>query len=309
MKTLEEKLDIVDRYNSFYINDKEYEKLVSDEINGVTNLVKSYGKNLTPKRLGELMEEDPLRTFDFLITASGISKETWKSILTYRSRLPKEVRGALNASNWAEDWKATESNYRRGLTEDAEFRKGVVGLFTEGHKIKSFCRPSDQEKFNIKVIRDLAESSDAVIKRVVASGRAGGNRAVKALREEEIPRRILRKLGVPYETGVQVKFERNMDTVVPDKDNPILAIENSFYQTTNSTQTEKAKRFISCVGKMKKNYDTTVVLFIGGVGWQRRRSSLIDMLSVADDVFTYSRSQLKRFEEFILNMNVEVVAA
>ncbi|OHA39008.1 MAG: hypothetical protein A3I97_01160 [Candidatus Taylorbacteria bacterium RIFCSPLOWO2_02_FULL_44_35] len=77
-------------------------------------------------------------------------------------------------------------------------------------------------------------------------------------------------------------------------------IESSFLATTSSGQGDKSKTEISIDFLIKKHYPRAhFVGFVDGIGWYVRKGDLQRMVTAYEDVFTYHKYELRRFENFI----------
>ena len=113
---------------------------------------------------------------------------------------------------------------------------------------------------------------------------------------------------ISYEKGDLVKFTKNipttkrtMDFIIPNQEKPCIIIESSFLATTSSGQGDKTKTEISIGKSIKELYSTAkFVGFVDGIGWYVRKGDLKRMVSAYDEVFTFHKEELKRFEQFLL---------
>ena len=173
-------------------------------------------------------------------------------------------------------------------------------------KASSTCSVTER-KLSLGVINGLKTNSVLTISAISASvdqaslvemvkkARHGSRSAIKGLRDEEVVRKILRNLDISYQTGILKDSQRDMDTVVPSRQNPLFIIENSHTATTASGMGDKAGKIATTVTAFKKIYpDVQFLAFVDGPGWLRRVSDLKTILEVADDVFTYHRTQLAK---------------
>jgi hypothetical protein len=224
-------------------------------------------------------------------------------------QLPSDIREALKFSEWKSEYRPSNASINRGLINDKALRIGIVNLFVHGHNLSRFTDVEEQRKYDIRNIRELSKSPISVIRRVVQQQLSGKYRVSKSMREEEVPRRVLDALGVNYVSGSSCKISRNMDCIIGTVDNPEAMIECSFYSTTNGVQTDRRARYIETVKKARAKYKgVKMYLFIDGPGWLRRSNDLKEMLYVADDVFTYKKSEIKRFSQLIEQKNELEVA-
>jgi len=115
---------------------------------------------------------------------------------------------------------------------------------------------------------------------------------------------LLDDLGLTYERGDLDKFPRNtkrrMDFIIPDKESPSIIIESAFLATTSSGQGDKSKTEISIQNLIKKHYPKAQFIgFVDGIGWYVRKEDLKRMVAAYDDVFTFHKDELSRFEKML----------
>ncbi|PIP12117.1 MAG: hypothetical protein COX49_07395 [bacterium (Candidatus Stahlbacteria) CG23_combo_of_CG06-09_8_20_14_all_40_9] len=69
---------------------------------------------------------------------------------------------------------------------------------------------------------------------------------------------------------------------------------------------DKAKTEKTVANYLKKNYPEVIFVgFVDGVGWYVRRGDLRRMVGAYDLVFTFSRSELKRFDNLLTQIFYE----
>ncbi len=301
MKTLEEKYQLFCDNVTFYLPDRKYDNDLAEALDKTVEWVKSTGRNLTAARLYELMEENPTETFGFIRAATGVSLESIKKLFVAPKSLSRGIREELGVNEWSDKYKNGHGNVYSGIRECKEIRQGLARLFVHGKTIDPpFCQREEQNKYSLRPIHDLASSPDSVIRRTIESRIKTTFRNQKSLRYEEVVRTILSGLNVSYASGISDDLFRNVDCIIPNQENPEIIIECTWFDTTSSAQSDKARSFVKTVESMKRrNKDLKAFLFVDGYGWARRSSDLKLMLDVCDDVFTYRRSQLRRFAETI----------
>jgi hypothetical protein len=118
---------------------------------------------------------------------------------------------------------------------------------------------------------------------------------------------LLNRLELPSETGDLDKLaqsepdlKRTMDFIIPNSQKPRVIIECSFVATTSSGQGDKSKTEIN-VGKLIKEYypEAKFIGFVDGIGWYVRKTDLIRMVAAYENVFTFHKEEISRFEEFL----------
>ncbi len=74
-----------------------------------------------------------------------------------------------------------------------------------------------------------------------------------------------------------------------------------FLATTSSGQGDKSKTEIFIDSLIKAHYPNAIFIgFVDGIGWYVRKGDLKRMVTAYEDVFTFHKDELKRFEEFLI---------
>jgi len=97
-----------------------------------------------------------------------------------------------------------------------------------------------------------------------------------------------------------------MDFAIPNITKPKIIIESSFLTTTSSGMGDKAKTESNVAAVQIRKYyrGCKFIGFLDGAGWYVRRSDLKKMVKSYSDVFTFSQSELKRFENFLKSLKL-----
>jgi len=120
----------------------------------------------------------------------------------------------------------------------------------------------------------------------------------------------LEKLSIPFEKGDLGELidnapdtKRTMDFIIPNKKNPLIIIESSFLVTTSSGQGDKSKTEISIDVLIKAHYPKAHFWgFIDGIGWYVRKNDLKRMVVAYEDVFTFNKAELLRYENQLIEV-------
>ena len=92
-----------------------------------------------------------------------------------------------------------------------------------------------------------------------------------------------------------------MDFIIPNKKFPVIIAESSFLATTSSGQGDKSKTEISIDALIKEHYPNAIFIgFVDGIGWYVRKGDLKRMVTAYEDVFTFHKDELKRFEKLLI---------
>ena len=90
---------------------------------------------------------------------------------------------------------------------------------------------------------------------------------------------------------------------MPNRKNPILIIECSFLVTTSSGQGDKSKTEVGISRLIKRYFPKAQFFgFVDGIGWYVRKGDLARMVEAYDDVFTFHKTEIERFENVILDL-------
>ncbi len=118
---------------------------------------------------------------------------------------------------------------------------------------------------------------------------------------------LLEDSHIPFEKGDLTELfqrekiaKRTMDFIIPNKNNPKIIIESSFLVTTSSGQGDKSKTEGAIKKLITKYYPKSKFIgFVDGIGWYVRKSDLMRMVSAYDDVFTFHKDEIERFQQFL----------
>ncbi|MDR1721250.1 MAG: hypothetical protein LBR09_02535 [Endomicrobium sp.] len=121
---------------------------------------------------------------------------------------------------------------------------------------------------------------------------------------------ILSRLEISFEKGDLTELikntpfnKRTMDFIIPNKKNPLIIVESSFLATTSSGQGDKSKTEISIDALIKSYYPQAKFIgFVDGIDWYVRKNDLKRMVAAYEDVFTFHKDELNRFEKLLKNI-------
>lgn len=205
----------------------------------------------------------------------------------------------LSAKRFAEqdfgmEWNA-DVVYRKLQTE-VEFARSVASIILEGRDneflqrhVSSFyldqlALPSNWEQ----IIRDPLLGEKIIRKKLFGEYIDSKGDAIEHIIRQKLDE-ITSKYGVPHDKGQVQLIGKEVDHVIPSKDDPIIMIMTSYMETTSSSQTVKANEQRELFLKVHahnirygKKY--VFVNFIDGAGWLARRSDLRKMHAGCDYV-------------------------
>jgi hypothetical protein len=319
MKSTEQKFQTVIRKNTFYFFNPKFEEDYEGYINSlketllnVKNRIETEGlkKEIFEELIAE--KENGLRA---LLALSGFSNEYLKRLTTIIRIVDNEE---LNKLVYKEKWfnetnphnisEWSDTTIQRLIKKNEYFRKGIVNLFFEGASIRFLADTIplfELKKLSISKLKfEIPEMIDTLVRykeKGSYSGKKGNNPEI--LIEE-----IINNLGLTFETGDLTELianapdnKRTMDFIIPNKKNPIVIVESSYLATTSSGQGDKSKTEISIDTLIKEHYpNATFIGFVDGIGWYVRKGDLKRMVSAYEDVFTFHKDELKRFEKLLI---------
>lgn len=319
MKSTEQKFQTVIRKNTFYFFNPKFEEYYEGYINSlketllnVKNRIETEGlkKEIFEELIAE--KENGLRA---LLALSGFSNEYLKRLTTIIRIVDNEE---LNKLVYKEKWynetnphnisEWSDTTIQRLIKKNEYFRKGIVNLFFEGASIRFLADTIPLFELKKLSISKLKFEIPEMIDTLVRYKEKGSYSGKKKNNPEILIEEIINNLGLTFETGDLTELienapdnKRTMDFIIPNKKNPIVIVESSYLATTSSGQGDKSKTEISIDTLIKEHYpNATFVGFVDGIGWYVRKGDLKRMVSAYEDVFTFHKDELKRFEKLLI---------
>lgn len=309
---------VIDK-NTFYFFNPNFEEKYEGYLNSlkeallfVKNEIETKGlkKEIFDNLLSE--RENGLRA---LLALTGFSNEYLKRLTTIiRVVNDPELSKLVIKEKWIKDpdtnnikeW--SDSQISKLIKENEYFRKGIVNIFFEGSTIPFLTKTIplfELKKLSISKLKfELAEMIDTLI-RYKEKGSYSGMRENNP---ERLIEGMLDSLGISFEKGDLGELidnapdnKRTMDFIIPNKSSPLIIAESSFLVTTSSGQGDKSKTEISIDSLIKSHYPNAKFIgFVDGIGWYVRKGDLKRMVVAYEDVFTFHKEELKRFEELLI---------
>ena len=319
MKSTQDKFTTVIQKNTFYFFNTKFEEKYEGYINSlketllvVKNRVENEGlkKEIFEDLISE--KENGLRV---LLALTGFSNEYLKRLTTIiRIVDNEELNKLVYKAKWYDEkspdnikeW--SDSTIQKKINSNQYFRKGLVNIFFEGASIPFLANTIplfELKKLSISKLRfEIPEMLDTLIRykeKGSYSGKKGNN-------PETVIEDLLEKLGISFETGDLTELidnapdnKRTMDFIIPNKKNPQIIVESSFLATTSSGQGDKSKTEISIDTLIKEHYpEAKFIGFVDGIGWYVRKGDLKRMVTAYEDVFTFHKEELQRFEKLLI---------
>jgi hypothetical protein len=318
MKSVDDKFATVIQKNTFYFINQKFEEDYEGYINSlketlliVKNKIETEGLK---KEIFEWLLKEKENGLRALLALTGFSNEYLKRLTTiirivddpelnklvYKEKWHKE-KNPDNIHEWS------DSTILKKIQSNVHFRKGIVNLFFGGASIPFLANTIPLFELKKLSISKLNFEIPELIDTIIRYKEKGSYSGMKGNNPEIVIAEILEKLGLTYETGDLKEFisnvpdnKRTMDFIIPNKENPLIIIESSFLATTSSGQGDKSKTEISIDTLIKEHYPkASFIGFVDGIGWYVRKSDLRRMVTAYEDVFTFHKEELKRFEKLL----------
>ena len=225
-----------------------------------------------------------------------------------------ELNKLVNKEKWFKDkelgniQEMSDEKIAKLIRNNEYFRKGIINIFFEGSTIPFLTKTVplfELKKLSISKLKfELPEMIDTLI-RYKEKGSYSGK---KENNPEILIEKILNRLNITFEKGDLSELidnapnnKRTMDFIIPNKQNPIIIAESTFSATTSSGQGDKSKTEISIDSLIKSHYPNAKFIgFVDGIGWYVRKGDLKRMVTAYEDVFTFHKEELKRFENLLV---------
>ena len=249
-----------------------------------------------------------------LLALTGFSNEYLKRLITIirvvdDSELSKLVLKdewhSNESSAYLKEW--SDAQIAKMICQNKYFRKGIVNIFFEGATIPFLANTIPLFELKKLSISKLKFEVPAMIDTMVRYKEKGSYSGKKSNNAEIVIAELLDRLELSSETGdldrlakSESNLKRTVDFIIPDKQKPQVIIESSFLSTTSSGQGDKSKTEINVSTLIKKYYpEAKFIGFVDGIGWYVRNNDLKRMVAAYEDVFTFHKEEISRFEEFL----------
>ncbi len=319
MKSVEDKFTTVIQKNTFYFINQKFEEDYEGYINSlketlliVKNRVETEGLR---KEIFEWLLKEKENGLRALLALTGFSNEYLKRLTTIIRIVDEpELNSLVYKDKWYKEknpdniheW--SDSTILKKIQSNEHFRKGLVNLFFEGASIPFLANTIPLFELKKLSISKLNFEIPELIDTIIRYKEKGSYSGMKGNNPEIVIAEILENLGLTYETGDLTELisnapdnKRTMDFIIPNKKNPLIIVESSFLATTSSGQGDKSKTEISIDALIKEHYPEAIFIgFVDGIGWYVRKSDLKRMVTAYEDVFTFHKDELKRFEKLII---------
>lgn len=319
MKSVDDKFTTVIQKNTFYFINQKFEEDYEGYINSlketllvVKNKVETEGLK---KEIFEWLLKEKENGLRALLALTGFSNEYLKRLTTIiRIVDDPELNSLVYKEKWYKEknpdniheW--SDSTILKKIQSNEYFRRGIVNLFFEGASIPFLANTVPLFELKKLSISKLNFEIPELIDTIIRYKEKGSYSGIKRNNPETIIVEILEKLGLTYETGDLTELisnapdnKRTMDFIIPNKKNPLVIVESSFLATTSSGQGDKSKTEISIDALIKEHYPkASFIGFVDGIGWYVRKGDLRRMVTAYEDVFTFHKDELQRFEKLLI---------
>lgn len=319
MRKVRDKFNTVIEKNTFYFFNQKFEESYEGYLNTINEILLVFKNRIETEGLKkefveELIEEkeNGLRA---ILALTGFSNEYFKRLITViRVVDDKELAKLVHKEKWnveestnnLQEW--SDSRISSLIIENKYFRKGIVNLFFEGSTIPFLANTIPLFELKKLSISKLKFEIPAMIDTLVRYKEKGSYSGKADNNPETVIKNLLDELDISFEKGDLTELlsreavaKRTMDFIIPNKDRPRVIIESSFLVTTSSGQGDKSKTEGNINVLIRKYYKKAKFIgFVDGIGWYVRKGDLERMVTAYDDVFTFHKTEIERFRNFIL---------
>ena len=323
-RTTEDKFQTVIKKNTFYFFNPKFEEYYEGYVNSLKETLLNVKNRIETEGLKkEIFEElisEKENGLKALLALTGFSNEYLKRLTTIiRIVNIPELNKLVYKEKWfyetnpdnIKEW--NDSKIINLVRKNEYFKKGLVNIFFEGASIPFLADTIplfELKKLSISKLKfEIPEMIDTLIRYKEKGSYSGKKRNNPEIIVEE----ILKRLDITWETGDLTELidnapdnKRTMDFIIPNKKNPVIIAESSFLATTSSGQGDKSKTEISIDTLIKEHYpNATFIGFVDGIGWYVRKGDLKRMVTAYEDVFTFHKDELNRFEKLLIEKVVK----
>lgn len=318
MKSNSDKFNTVIQKNTYYFFNPYFEEKYEGYINSIRESLLVLKNEVENKGLQQEIFEKFLLENDNGLTAllalTGFSHESLKRLITLIRAVDDNSLAMLSFKDkW---YKAKNTNVISEWSDDTifkmiktneYFRKGIVRIFFKGATLSFLSETIPLFELKKLSISKLKFDIDAMIDTLIRYKEKGSYTGKKENNPESLLSKILDKLNIAYQSGDLSELiinapntKRTLDFIIPNKQKPKIIIESSFLVTTSSGQGDKSKTEISVRQLIKKHYPKAKFFgFVDGIGWYVRKEDLKRMVAAYEDVFTFHKDELRRFEDLL----------
>lgn len=317
-KSAEQKFRTVIEKNTFYFFNCRFEEKYEGYLNSIRetllilrNEVETEGLK---KEIFERLLAENENGLTALLALTGFSNESLKRLITLIRVVDNRQLAKLSLrENWNQfqnsenirEW--SDAKIAGMLQKNEYFRAGIVNVFFEGATLPFLADTIPLFELKKLSISKLQFDISAMIDTLVRYKEKGSYSGRKENNPETIIAELLDSSDITFEKGDLSELianapdtKRTMDFIIPNKLHPRIIAESSFLVTTSSGQGDKSKTEISVLQLIRKHYPKAKFIgFVDGIGWYVRKEDLKRMVAAYDDVFTFHKDELGRFERML----------
>lgn len=317
----DQKFNTVISKNTFYFFNPVFEEKYEGYLNSIKETLLVLENEIENEGLKKEQFERLIAKKDTglkaVLALTGFSNEYLKRLITViRVVDDTELAKLVFKDKWCErksteeikEW--SDEKIQKTIDSNEYFRKGIVNIFFEGATVPFLANAIPLFELKKLSISKLKFEIPAMIDTLIRYKEKGSYSGMMDKNPESLIRELLDNLGIPFEKGDLGELienapdtKRTMDFIIPNKKSPKIIAECSFLVTTSSGQGDKSKTEISIDSLIKKHYpDTIFIGFVDGIGWYVRKGDLKRMVGAYEDVFTFHKDELARFEELLIEV-------
>jgi hypothetical protein len=317
----EQKINTVISKNTFYFFNPNFEEKYEGYLNSIKETLLVLKNEIENEGLRKEQFERLIAKKEIglkaLLALTGFSNEYLKRFITViRVVDDTELAKLVLKDKWCgkksdeeiKEW--SDEKIQKMINSNEYFRKGIVNIFFEGATIPFLANTVPLFELKKLSISKLKFEIPSMIDTLIRYKEKGSYSGMMDKNPESLIRDILGNLEIPFEKGDLGELienapetKRTMDFIIPDKKSPKIIAECSFLVTTSSGQGDKSKTEISIDLLIKEHYpDARFIGFVDGIGWYVRKGDLKRMVAAYEDVFTFHKDELARFEKFLIEV-------
>ena len=298
MKSNNDKLHNVLENNTFFFKndvfEEKWEAYVSSIVQNLLILRNEVANNGIKKEIFVKFIQNKEYGIDTLLAITGLSKETFLRLVTFiRIYNDSCINKLVNREYWEDHDFVSEwglDKIKLFIKINKYFAQGIVNLFFEGSTIQIIRKALPLFEYKKLDFSKISFKVESILDTIVRYKVKGSYSACKGNNPEALLESIFFKNKIKFERGKLDDVSRNMDYIIPNKQNPLLIIESSYIVTTSSGMGDKAKTEIAVSREIQARYQNAKFIgFVDGIGWYVRHGDLQRIVSVLR-MFLHSRT-------------------
>lgn len=284
--------EFMDTMMSFYVDDTFEDKMELEQkqrIKETRKLYKQIEEISTYDGLEEYIHNDK-ESLHNMTNLLGVSEENFKRVVSMIRR--------NHGDKFVSEWSVKE--VRNRMLTDEYYMKEICGLLLGESDYSQEIPRFVLKQLLIDAKKLKTFSSSKVLPEMIKNSFKGTYSTRVGREIEDLVEDVIKDaVGKNYVCRRKV-FDRNIDFVIPDDENPKVLIEVSYMVTTGSGQSTKRETMISVAKEINNRnmHDTDKIVFVNvidGAGWIARRKDLKRIYNASDYVINMGNlDELKR---------------